>query len=481
MSTMTLDTRRRTLARRLLGLAAAFAAATGMTLAGPSTPPAEAVTGTTLGDYGGAVMSGTNTIDIPATVSKLSQAHVNTYAYLVCWDDTTSQSQWNQLPSFLTAAAGAGIEVWVYMCPPSESANSDGSAGLGPYHWDYAAWGQAIGNLANSHPNLVAWAMDDFGYNTSSSYSAEFTPSYTASMVSAMKSARAAMRFYPVMYRHDVLGNTAELGPYKGIVDGLIFPYRNESGGKDTTSSANVSVELPDVWQVSACPGGSRCYQVSFPGDTPSGVNWIGGIEQTASVPAGGTKTLSFTYTDDYLGSTYGYRFVEVAVDGHPVWSEDVGGDRDQRRATVDLTSELAGKTSANIQLWVKDKQAVGNFHTTVTFDDVTTSGFSLTNGNFEGSGGWTTRQSSSAYSLGYANDLEVLTMVYAHKLSSEPNPPTAAYVSDVTDRALALPSYTEGVMQYVLNKTGSDLYVNGELKSYANVYPAVQSIYASH
>ena len=56
-------------------------------------------------------------VDTPATIFRLRQAHVTTYFYLVFhaatdWTDFTAE--------FLPAAEQAGIDIWVYLVPPSE-------------------------------------------------------------------------------------------------------------------------------------------------------------------------------------------------------------------------------------------------------------------------------------------------------------------------------------------------------------------------
>lgn len=442
--------------------------------------------GTVLGDYAGplTVPSDANTVDIPATISKLSAAHVNTYAYLICFNATQSQIRWNQLPDFLDAAQGAGIKVWVYLCPPSESDDANGNPSFKPYDWDYPAWAQHIAELSLTHPNLTAYAIDDMRYNIGTTYPVAFTPAYTSQMVAAGKAVNPDLEFYPVLYYRDMVTPTAFVGAYRGIVDGVIFPYRNESkggtgiGASDTTNSVNMTYETTNVHNAVACPSGQHCYQVTFPGGTPSTAGWSAGVQQQVSISPASKYTLTFTYADDFLGATWGYRFAEVTVNGTAVWSEDISSNRGQRHATVDLTSALAGKTSATIGLRVHDKKAVSNFHSTVTFDKVSTTGFSLANGNFEDTSAWTPFQSSPVYTAGYANNLAVIDMVYASRLSSQTSPPTAAYVEDASARALALvPSgVSQGTMTYVLNLTGAD--VPGS--SYTACYDAIQSLYGS-
>lgn len=113
-----------------------------------------------LGDYAGALTTtsadGSVHIDVPSTLARLVGAHVNTYAYLV-----HNQTQWDDLPAFADAAAVAGVDVLVYLVPPTESYASGGASppptgsrtpNYPPYQWDYVAW--AAGCALIRHPRL---------------------------------------------------------------------------------------------------------------------------------------------------------------------------------------------------------------------------------------------------------------------------------------------------------------------------------------
>jgi hypothetical protein len=263
------------------------------------------------------------------------------------------------------------------------------------------------------------------------------------------------------------------------MIDGVIFPYRNESGGIDHTNSVNMTQESKDTHQTVSCGSGAHCYQVSFPRNTASAVNWNAGVQQQVTVEPASSYSLTFTYSDDYLGTTSGYHFFEITVNGTAVWSEDIAGNRGMRRARADLTAALSGTTNATIGLRLRDKQAVGNFHVTVTFDDLVPAGFTLANPSFEDTSAWTSFSSSSLFTRGYVNHLPKVDMIYAAKLRSESTPPTVAYVSDATSRALTLtPSgYNIGTVQYQLNITGADIPGS----SYAACYPAIATLYGEN
>jgi hypothetical protein len=436
------------------------------------------------GDYSAAIRASDGSLDIASTVSRLSGAHVNTYWYVVCHFAPFSQVEWDQLPDFLTAAQTAGITVWVYLCPPSEghSSSSTTTPDLPPYQWDYVSWAQHIADLSLTHPNLVGYTMDDFASNgAGSAWPVHFTPAYTQQMVSAGKAVNPNLLFYPIEYYSNMVGTGAVVYQYRSIVDGVIFPYRNDSNGKDTTNSTNMTAESEATYQTVGCPDGNGCYQVTFPASTKSTADWYRGVQQTVAISPASSYTLRFTYSDDYLAATtYGYHFAEVTVNGTVAFSEDIAGNRGERNFTVDLTSYLTGKTSATIGVRVHDKKAVSNFHAAVTFDNLRATGFTLVNPSFETSTGWAAVANNSTFSGGYVHNLPKVDMIYASRLSSETAPPTAAYVGDATSRALALTHgsypYNIGTVEYALNLTGAD--ISGS--SYAACYDTVASIYGA-
>jgi hypothetical protein len=71
-----------------------------------------------------------------AMVARLKEVGVTTYYWLV-WHAPTD---WDDLKPFLPKAAGAGIEVWVYLVPPSESPPQYGPQSSEPFRLDYHRW-----------------------------------------------------------------------------------------------------------------------------------------------------------------------------------------------------------------------------------------------------------------------------------------------------------------------------------------------------
>lgn len=84
-------------------------------------------------------------LDTPATIRRLQEMHANTYAFNI--DTTNSVQDWNDLRlKFAPAAQAAGINVWVYLVPPSECPGT-GCSDYGPFEDDYRTWVVEIANF----------------------------------------------------------------------------------------------------------------------------------------------------------------------------------------------------------------------------------------------------------------------------------------------------------------------------------------------
>jgi hypothetical protein len=451
-----------------VGLASLAVTATATPAVASPPPPAtvqplvqpDATGGVLHGDYAGAILSG-NDINVTATINALVGAHVTTYAYLICGTNNP-QNMWADLPGFLSAPATNGISVWVYLCPPTEAHDSGGSPDMPPFNWDYVTWATQIAQLSLTHPNLTAYAMDDFASNGST-----FTRAYVAQMVNAGRAVNPAIRFLPVLYWQNIYNYTNMIGPYRYYIDGVIFPYRDASHGGDTTNYTNAPAEIEQVASSLQCVHGNSCYQLYFPPSTASGTGWSVQVTQTVTVdPSAAAYGLTLNVWDDYTSTTSGYRYARVLVNGTVVWSRDINGDQSGSSAvTVSptaLMTALHGKSSATVALQMYDAKAVSNFHSTVTFDNLVATGFTVTDPDLENNVGgkpWPGTRTSTAYLYGYTKNIAPVVMVYAYKLSSQPDRPTPTYVQNVVSTGLteASEGHAEGTMIYDLNLTGTD------------------------
>ncbi|MGH3487346.1 MAG: hypothetical protein ACRDP8_05445 [Actinopolymorphaceae bacterium] len=124
--------------------------------------------------------------------------------------------------------------------------------------------------------------------------------------------------------------------------------------------------------------------RIAFPPKTPSAEGQYGGLRQQISVRPTDSHHLSVRVRDDFGGATAGYHVVQVLIDDTIVAEQDVAGGDGWREVTADVTQALAGKTSAVVTLRLFEKRGVTNFGVVVLFDDISISGTTIENADFE-------------------------------------------------------------------------------------------------
>ena len=459
-----------------------------------SPEPAALAGAPVLGDYaaplvGAADANGVKHVDTPATIAKLTAAHVNTYAYLIyksplygtASEALITQAQWDDLPGFATAAADAGIDVLVYLVPPTESSQ----AGYKPHGWDYKAWANDVATLAVSHPNIRELVIDDFAQNTvegGSTQAFRFTPAYVSQMMAGARAIAPWLTFRAIMYYSDYVGVNAVLPAFRPYLDGVIFPYRaGRPGNWNTTDASDATRQAKVVSAMAKCHSGGRCVHIEYPKNTPSTGGYYGQVSQRVTVSTATAKTLSFYETDDYNSNTTGYHYLQALIDGRVVWQSDVGAASDGlwHHVSVDVTSALAGKTSATLALRVWDAHGVSNFHVTGYLDDVSGSGFTVADGGFENStlAPWTASTNTGMFTVAHVATLSCYFMTYATRFAYETQPTTTTYVQSVLGQALDLmrSGTIDGSVVYDLNLTGQ-----ADGRSDPAIYDTVQQLYGS-
>jgi len=161
-----------------------------------------------IGDYNLELRGKNGRLDAISLIERLKDIKANTYAYLI-WH---SPYDWDDLcNAFMPLAQKEGIDVIVYLTPPSEPPPPK------PYEYDYIKWAQAIGELSIRYPNLTGIAIDDFNYNTGF-----FTKNYLREIKSSAKSINPSLKLFTVSY-------------YRDITDK--FPFGNEPNIDTTTTS----------------------------------------------------------------------------------------------------------------------------------------------------------------------------------------------------------------------------------------------------
>jgi hypothetical protein len=187
------------------------------------------------GTYDGEPRGEDGHVDIQRLLAELVDLNANTYHWLI-WHRETD---WEDLQRFLPLARREGILVWVCLVPPSESPPRTKNFSE-PFRLDYERWGVEIAKLSLREPNLVAWSVDDFTHNLKF-----FTPEYLKKVHTAARAVNPHLAFVPCTYSPRVTSQLA--GPYQGLIDGLLFPYRAELTGANLTDPSKVEEEVGKI------------------------------------------------------------------------------------------------------------------------------------------------------------------------------------------------------------------------------------------
>jgi hypothetical protein len=204
------------------------------------------------------------------------------------------------LKLFLPKAAQAGIEVWVYLVPPSESPPKYGSQYSEPFRLDYRRWAEEIAELSLQHRNLTAWVIDDFYANRPF-----YTPAYLREMQRRSKGINPRLAFLPLMYFNEIAAKFAE--DYREVIDGVVVAYLQDRE------------EIERTWAVLNDADVVPPSEFSYPSDTPSRAGAVGD-----SIRAGAACRPPCALCDDAIGLTAAYHQATV-VDGAVVWEQDGG------------------------------------------------------------------------------------------------------------------------------------------------------------
>lgn len=224
--------------RHLLGILLALVAViatTGPTNAAATTerrveiPPEGVLSAMTGGNTVGAIIrekkaraDGYLHLDTPAMIKTLKAMHANTFTYGV-WD---GDKDWDDLRlEFAPAAQKAGIDIWVYLVPPSECFTNPAKHLNGncsrPYDLDFITWSTEIAKLSKKYPNIKAWAIDDFLSGPGNR--ALFTNEYLSQVRAAQDAINPKLGFYVTLYFGEIAPENLEI--IDGVLDGVIYPY----------------------------------------------------------------------------------------------------------------------------------------------------------------------------------------------------------------------------------------------------------------
>lgn len=189
----------------------------------------------TFGTYCNAPRLKSGRIDIQRLADELADAHANTYSFCI----HAAATDWDDLQQFLPLAAKHGIHVWASLVPPSESPPRTRHYAE-PFRLDYKRWAVEIARLSRRETNLVALSIDDFTYNLKF-----YTPGYINDMLTSAREINPRLAFLPCCYYKST--TPAFLKAYQPLIDGILFPYRHESGGANLTDASLVGSEVGKI------------------------------------------------------------------------------------------------------------------------------------------------------------------------------------------------------------------------------------------
>lgn len=338
-------------------------------------------------------------IDTRAMIKRLRQLNATMFTYDI-WEMKTD---WDDLVrEFAPAAEKAGIDIMVYIVPPTECFLADKPHVAGrcsrPFEMDYVAWATEIAKLSIKHPNVKSWGIDDFLSGPANTEL--FTPEYLVSVKAAQEKINPELQWYVSMYHGDV--TPAHMDRIKDATDGVIYIYNAVASTIDPTLfEANLDHAVavtravgqdlvlltymgrfldgiihPDAryateimrraepyladrrlvgviaygapldatsqqpgWDYHAHTGsGSLSLSVSNFVSTTSG-NFASATQRVRVDSGDGKKTITFRHSDPQEGGDGGYQFKQLLVDDQVAWSKDVV--EDQHDAWFEETIDL--------------------------------------------------------------------------------------------------------------------------------------------
>lgn len=399
-----------------------------------------------LGDYAGEIREtfprkdGIHHIDTPRMIRQLTRLGVNTYLYLI-WHES---SDWDDLRfEFLPAAQKAGIDVWVYLVPPSEAKIKQPK----PFATDYVSWFRAIAHLSRTFHNLKGIVMDDFNHNLNT-----FTPEYVLKMREAAFQENPKLRFYPQIYYSSIRPEL--IRRYRKGIDGVVMTYR-DGKNRNTYRTASLEQQIKQVHgilsqehlpfflmihagRLSATPGSPSPRYVKeglsigldqmnngriqglityvlpktwFPEQKErtaySGFGYgslflppgnrlppggMGEIKQVIHPKSSREYSLTFSHFGVYPRLLLPGRYIkQLLIDGTVVWQKDVTAGKPQQweREHISLTPYLKKKKEAVLTIRLLRLKNGSNSWLYTGFDHLESQGFQLKDPGFEQGKGW--------------------------------------------------------------------------------------------
>jgi hypothetical protein len=335
-----------------------------------------------LGDFDAELRLPNGHIDIDANIQALKAMSANTYFYLI-WH---SRFDWDDLPAFADAAGRAGIDVWVYIIPWSETPLAKKSHGFSePFRTDYVRWAQEIARVSLEHSNIVGYVIDDF--YTNSIQPDRFTVPYVRQMVEAGRRINPKIKFYALVYFAQPWADFIER--FGTLVDGVVAAYP-----KSRLQVGNALAYLNDE------PHGATAI-IDFPRTKSSRAGDRGTVLADLRVTDPAKASVSFYWDSGDHGDNRGYHQAVVRVDGRTVWQTDTAesaGDGGDHVVDIDLERHVRRGKTVQLEIGIVEQRGVSHYPLIARFDDIRLTGFDTPTGM--ASERFFTRRATSAFTV---------------------------------------------------------------------------------
>ena len=173
-------------------------------------------------------------IDIERLHKELLDMGANTYH----WDIRVGETDFEDLKLFLPLAQKSNIKIWVSVLSPTLARGKD------MYCINYRRWAREVGNLSLEYPCIIAFSIDDFGHNVNF-----FGPTYMREVLGTLHAINPKVAFVPCIYYGQSTPDFIKR--YKGFIDGVLFPFRNESvkaNLQDTETAVAEINKMREIW-----------------------------------------------------------------------------------------------------------------------------------------------------------------------------------------------------------------------------------------
>jgi hypothetical protein len=393
-------------------------------------------------------------VDTPALVARLREGHIKTYAFLVWmgktdWDDFRLE--------FLPAAQAAGLDVWLYLTPPSENSPPSNYT---PFGEDYYSWLSEAARLAQRYPALKAVVMDDFNSNLG-----VFTPDYVRRITDAAHAYDSNLMFMvinydltkgwasPTSYTSPAFMNA--YGPYCGAI---MFAYLNWASHDDYTDAAFQIANNSDI-----IAGKLAQLRVAFPSGRACAAGDYAAVSQviTNGEPFPDAPWNFKFRLSDYpqITNSPGYFVFQVLVDGAVAWSRDESTFYGVLDITTNLQPWIAGKTAITLTVRMSCTANLSSLRAG--------SSWNLPAGN------WTAAETgafagTSTYYPATTSNVPMIIMIYDWKYGTGgDNSPGYVYEVNGIAQAAVQAGQAAGIIQFSLDKSAS-----------SPLFPVIQELY---